>query len=936
MSFKTIAFVTAAVLPAAAYAGEKPLYQPAPAWVVAAPPIDPAKLDASAPVVLVLDNQQRLEGGKVWTYVDTATRVATPELLNQMGTVAIPWMPDKGDLIVHSAEIIRGGERIDLLAGSGEKFTVLRREQQLERRTLDGQLTATMSAAGLRLGDVLRVRVSITAADAALKGELQAFAPVLPEPFRAGFARIRLSWPIRAPLAWRSYAEGLTVTPVDAGGYRTIEIAMPIAKQPDLPGDTPARFQRPPIVEATSFADWRTVSRTMAPLFATDGLIAAGSPLAGEVAKIAASNADPVRRMAAALQLVQDQIGYLALGMNGGNYVPQAPAATWQMRYGDCKAKTLLLLAMLHGMGIAAEPVLVSATTGDLVAARLPMPAAFDHVIVRADAGGRTYWLDGTATGTRVEDLADTPPFRQVLPLRAQGAELTALPTQANARPDVIVTIRYDQSAGIDLPALFTTEVRVRGSTAAILNAAAAQAGAKQKRQLIEMGVRQYVGEAQLSAADMTYDRTSGISTLTASGVLTTGWAQENRRMRLGLDRVVSGIAFDPDRSRPAWRTIPVATGNPETIEYRTTFALPDGGRGFALEGDAALAATLAGVAVSRQAALDGGTLTVTQRAASSGAEIAPTAIAEERARLALAKTRELRISAPADLTPRWQRIASGSGATVAALEASFAKAIAQGIADDPTETTGYESRLSFRRGIYDYRGAIEDATKLLAIGETRERLLDRSALYARIGDTKHALADAEAAVALDPGNSAAVLWLARQEAGTGRSKAALDRVGARVDAGGKERFDAIATRADLLADTGDTAGALAALDGAITEKPGDPFLLNNRCWVKGTRKAALDTALKDCTKAIELDGSPAAALDSRAMVYFQLGRMDDALADLDAALDLAPNLASSLYLRGVIRKRTGKAAEGERDLKGARLIEPVIDKQYALYGITA
>ncbi|MFK5108591.1 hypothetical protein ACI394_29055, partial [Klebsiella pneumoniae] len=84
-------------------------------------------------------------------------------------------------------------------------------------------------------------------------------------------------------------------------------------------------------------------------------------------------------------------------------------------------------------------------------------------------------------------------------------------------------------------------------------------------------------------------------------------------------------------------------------------------------------------------------------------------------------------------------------------------------------------------------------------------------------------------------------------------------------------------------------------------DKPGNPDILNLQCWLKGTRQVMLDSALKDCTRAIELSESTAGALDSRAMVWYRLGRDDEALADLDAALDAQPGLASSLFMRAVI-----------------------------------
>ena len=384
-----------------AQAADKPVYAPAPAWVKPAPPIDPAAPTDDASIFLVMDSQQRIENGQVWAYFDGATRAASTQVLGQIGTITLPWQPDKGDLIVHRAEIVRGSEHIDLLA-RGERFSVLRREQQLEQAQLNGLLTATMAVEGLRVGDVLRLSFSITQKDPTLKGNVQTFAPLVSAPFRVRYARTRLMWPEALDLHWKAYAAGAHPVETKANGFREIDIALPLAKQPDLPADAPARYRSLPILEATSFADWPSVSKVMAPLYRTDGLIAPASPLAAEVDRIRAAESDPLKRAALALQLVQGKIRYLFKGMETGNYVPQTPARTWELRYGDCKAKTLLLLALLHALGVEAEPVLASIQGSGLVAVRLPSPGAFDHVFVRAAIGGESLWLDGTAGGARL------------------------------------------------------------------------------------------------------------------------------------------------------------------------------------------------------------------------------------------------------------------------------------------------------------------------------------------------------------------------------------------------------------------------------------------------------------------------------------------------------------------------------------------------------
>ena len=923
--------VAMAAIGGVAQAGEVPLYQEVPAWVKPAPAIDPAKAEAvDAPPFLILDNQQRIDGDHVWMYVDSARRVGTQQMLEQMGTLSLPWQPDKGDLMIHRVEIVRGAEHIDLLK-SGARFTVLRHEQGLEQRSLDGKLTATMAVEGLRVGDVLRLSFSTNHADAALKGRAQSYVPLVTQPLNIGFGRSRILWTAATPVHVQTMMDGTKPAPISTGDEREVTLSMPLEKAKDLPGDAPFRYRQMPLLEASTFADWSDVSKTMAPLFAAKGLIADGSPLAAEVATIAKASADPVVRTQAALEMVQSKIRYQVMGMNGGNYVPQTPLQTWTLRYGDCKAKTLLLLAILDRLGIESEAVLVSAQGGDILPKRLPAPGVFDHIIVRAVAGGRTLWLDGTGAGARLADIGDSPGFRYVLPLRVAGADLMPLPVHADARPMMSVEVEYDDSAGIGLPTLYSAKFALRGAWADQVNAGVAQADTKTRHEMATAMANEIIGQGQVGDAGFAYDPVAGIATVTVTGLMTTRWEREDKRYRQTIDMAVSKTSFAPDRARPAWVNIPIATEGPGSVAYTTRVILPDGGKGFVLEGDRTLPPTLAGAQLSRTADLTGAVAMAEDRIDAVAAEIKPADLAAARAAFALAEARVLRIVAPATYPARWQVAqAAQKGGGAKAIDAMFAKAIAV----DPKEVSGYSSRASFHAGIYDYRAATADMDQVIAIQPDVDAYLNRSRYRLMLGDAANALVDAKSALALDPSSQWAVLSAADLMSDAGDGKSALALVQERIDAGGKSKADYQEMKANAQAATGDVSGALTTVDAALADRPGTPKLLNARCWLKGTRNVALDTALKDCTKAIELSDWTNAALDSRAMVYFRMNRMDDALADLDAVIDNDPNMASSLFLRGVIRKRTGNAAGSATDLMAARTINPRVDHVYARFGI--
>lgn len=913
-----------------AQAGDKPIYAAAPAWVKPAPAIDTSRLGDDAPVVLLLDTQQRLENGQSWNYVDSATRAASTQVLGAIGTIQIPWQPAHGDLIIHRVEIIRGTEHIDLLKG-GAPFQILRREPGMEQRALDGMLTATLPVAGLRVGDVLHMTVSTTSKDPTLKGNVQTMAPLLLDPFRVQFARLRLSWPKGSDIRWKSYAAGISAQPVIEDGYNVLTVPLPLPKPAEMPQDAPTRFQSLPLFEATSFSSWASVAAVMAPLYATDGLIADGSPLAGEVARIAAAEADPLKRAALALQLVQDKVRYQLMGMDTGNYVPQAPAQTWSLRYGDCKAKTVLLLAILHKLGIEAEPVLANSRLGDLVPTRLPGAAAFDHVFVRATIADETLWLDGTRAGDRLADIHDTPPFGAVLPLRAAGATLIPIAMRPNARPSVQTVVDLDESAGVGLPALVRLSMVVRGGTAEMVRLAAAQASKDDLGTMTENAIKPIIGTVTLSSHALHFDDAAGTATIEATGIVYPNWNKRDERWGTALDTSVADLKFAPDRARAAWRDIPVATGAPDTVGITRRVVLPNHGDGFTLEGDPALAVEFGATKVDRTVTRAGERVTIDTRMSTNGTEVPVTAIPDVRRRLAQAQARGVRAVAPGSYPPFWMDVeAAKRGHRFDALLAAYRDRIDS----EPKVAKGYTDRAWFLGRILERRQAIADLDRALAIEPDVDTYISRSGFYEALGEKAKAKADAVAAHTLDPASTAATGLLARLQADGGDRVGALALVQERIDAGGDDQTDFLAAKADIEADGGDKEAALATLDAAIASHPGKPDLLNNRCWLKGTRNIALDTALKDCTKSIELSDDPDAALDSRAMVYFRLNRMDDALADLDAALAGDPDLASSMYLRGVVRKRTGDAKGSATDLLAARMLSPQIDANFGKYGI--
>lgn len=925
-----VALLLFGTLSVPAWATETPRYEPAPSWILPAPPI--RQSGPQLPLVAVMDEQTRIADGAVWTYREIGARAVSADALARMGTLTLNWQPFHGDLIIHRVNIVRDGKPIDVLK-AGPRFTVIRREQGLEELEMNGILTATLQVEGLRVGDVLDVAYSVSVKDPALNGGVQTSALALTEPFKVDFARARMIWADGSPIHWKAYPAGLKPAESDKGGWHELSFALPAPKQPDMPADAPRRFQPIPAIELSSFPSWNAVSAVFAPLYATKGLIGAGTPLAEEVARIRAGETDPKRRAAAALSLVQDRIRYFANGMNGGNYVPQTPQRTWAAGYGDCKAKTLLLLAMLHELGIEAEPVLASIGHGDLVSIRLPAPAAFNHVFVHAKIGAEDLWLDGTGRGSRLEDLDDPPPFRSVLPVRNGGAGLVDLPLKAPVRPTRTVAIDIDESAGIGLPAPFSATVQMRGAAADALRAISAQLDNEKLLSLALVSLGGAAGDAVPVSQKFDFDAANGTATISITGITAPAWRREDHKYSLRPISAISSVALNSDRSRPAWKDIPLATGEPGHTLITTRLHLPDGGRGIGMEGDSSLDLLVAGRHYVRSGTLNGDLLTIEERTTNSGAEMLPAELPAARAKLAAAQGRILRLATGAEYPAPYEQTAAALRThKLDRLSALYAALIA----DKPDDAARYLGRAAFYDSTFQRSLELADLDKAVALDGNATSYFSRALLLESMGQKEKAAADYQAALGIDPSSKLALARLGLLEVDAGKKDAALAPIEEHLASADDDKSDWLMIKAQLLARATDAAGALAAINEAITLKSANPLLLNERCWIKGTLAVQLDSAVEDCTRAIELTDNNSAEFDSRAMAYFRLNRFDDALADLNAALDRNPAASGSLYLRAVIEKKLGKVRDAEEDLANARQLAPRIDDDYARWKIKA
>lgn len=556
-----------------AYAqSEQVLRGPAPAWATLSTPIIIPE-NVSGPVfVRRQDLEIHLSDQGQAQYYGYRVKILQSSAL-QLGNIAIAWNPSSDAPIVHEIKLFRGDQVIDILEQSS--FEILRREDQLEMAILDGTLTAILRIPDLRVGDELEVGLTTFANDPTLGPNAAGLLVLTPNP-APGRYRLGLSWE-------QGHKPNLKMTDdmttAMTAGERSVDFLFDNPAGLSPPRDSPARYRWQRAVEYTDFADWAAISRHFAPLYESAATLGADSEIKREASRIASAHTSPLDRASAALKLVQQDVRYIYVGLNGRNLTPAPADETWQRRYGDCKGKTALLLALLHELGIDAEAVLVNTSGGDDgLDQRLPVPQYFDHVLVRAHIDGADYWLDGTLPPVAPPSARPVFPVSWVLPLTEQGSELQHLAWKPATTPDEINLYEIDARAGFDEPSRVVSTEIVRGvpGLQTYMQLSAVSAG-----QLLDVFRQNAGGDDWLTIDDVQwrYDEEAGASILTISGTRMIDWDDNGGGER---SLALPGGGFSPPqrRVRPADQdqTAPFYAA-PEYTCHVTTVRLPSSTR---------------------------------------------------------------------------------------------------------------------------------------------------------------------------------------------------------------------------------------------------------------------------------------------------------------------------------------------------------------------
>jgi transglutaminase-like putative cysteine protease len=409
---------------------------------------------------LLVDRQLRIERESSSAYTHVVMHLGNESAVDEQSHVQITYRPSLEQIVFHSLWVRRGPTEIDQLQRA--RMSTLRRELDLEQGIIDGQLTASFVLEDVRVGDVLEYSYTRLARPNSLGAAFSDwYTTQWSVPARHSYLRVL------HPQSRSIHVKNLNTSaqPVTRSMGQQQEL---VWQWRDL-ASVPDEDRRPgwvfyyPAIQLSEYSNWQELAYWVQRLYPEVPL---SSQMRTLIQQWRESGTTQAEQIVLALRFVQDEIRYTGLEIGPGGYKPQSPEVVLDRRFGDCKEKSYLLVTLLRGLGVKAQPVLVDTYRKAAVRDLMPSPSVFNHVIVRVEHENKIFWFDATASmqGGTLETIEQAQ-FGAGLVI-GETNDFQAMPARMLHEPNQVVIETYDMTAGVFAKATMEVESRYSGSEA--------------------------------------------------------------------------------------------------------------------------------------------------------------------------------------------------------------------------------------------------------------------------------------------------------------------------------------------------------------------------------------------------------------------------------------------------------------------------------------
>ena len=385
------------------------------------------------PVVIRLAETQYWTGANPAYLVNRATQVNSSSRLAEIGQFSITFIPAYQKLILHRVAILRGNEVLDRTRTAN--IRVLDNENDAGKGYYLGESKAQLLLEDVKAGDTLWIIYTVEGTNPVFGSTWNEHLP-WPKQSPIELRKVSVLQPVGHQVQWGIVGDtqsGLAQPTVEQrNGMTKLVFKQSAVPATEYEPSTPPDLVPIPVLDFSEYKNWNQVALWANALFS-------GTAPSAEMQALARKfTADTLEERASqALHWVQDDIRYFSVSMGENSHRPQPPEMVLKRRFGDCKDKTQLLVALYHAMGIEAQPVLLHALSPKLPAQFLPSPGSFNHAIVRLVLDGKTYFVDPTQEDERglISTLPVPVPSAAALVVSNDSTGLINLPEEKLDEP---------------------------------------------------------------------------------------------------------------------------------------------------------------------------------------------------------------------------------------------------------------------------------------------------------------------------------------------------------------------------------------------------------------------------------------------------------------------------------------------------------------------
>lgn len=306
-------------------------------------------------------------------------------------SIEISFDPSYEQLSLHELSIKRGDKHIH--KSDTARFDLLRTERERSELIYDGTRTLAIVLDDIRPGDIIRYAYTLSGENPIYQGnrEFRVYTELWTATDRQ-YSRVLTA--SDKPLNRRVRGADVPMVIKDENGIQEIIIDQLGVPEFSIEDDVPSWYYNRGTIAFSDMKDWRSVVEWVQPMYQLSDTV--NPEIATIASVIRSAYEDRNQQIGAALRWVQDEVRYFGVELGKNSHWPSRPEETLARRFGDCKDKALLLIALLKELDVEADAALVNTDRG-LEAANYPYRMhAFDHVIVHVQFDGVSHFIDPT------------------------------------------------------------------------------------------------------------------------------------------------------------------------------------------------------------------------------------------------------------------------------------------------------------------------------------------------------------------------------------------------------------------------------------------------------------------------------------------------------------------------------------------------------------